>query len=206
MYVSSWCFTKPPCKPWKPHQQWMVQSLAEAQAGSETRVFLGHPAGSLLTASRVLASQMSSEKPAAAAWGMSTPAGAHPCAGLTLPVWVTASPESWCLPAPRGPSHARLLGHFLGLWFCTYLVCASAAGGRAHVWIPQEEYGCPPDSAEGLDQSHFSSPCTPGVPASASRKLWRGFYRPQRMSLTQVPPWALEIDKKGVAGVSAKGV
>lgn len=54
MYVSSWCFTKLPCKPWKPHQQWMAQSLAEAQAGSETRVFLGHPAGSLLTASRVL--------------------------------------------------------------------------------------------------------------------------------------------------------
>lgn len=65
------------------------------------------------------------------------------------------------------------------------------------MWIPQEEYGCPPDSAEGLDQSQFSSPGTLGVPASAGRKLWRGFYRAQRMSLTHVPLWALEIDKKG---------
>lgn len=64
----------------------------------------------------------------------------------------------------------------------------------------------PPGRAGGLGQPHSSSTCTPGVPTPAGSKLWRGFYRPQRLSLTHVPPWALETDKKGVAGESAKGV
>ena len=64
----------------------------------------GMPCRVLPTASRVLSSQMSSEKPAAATWGTSTPAGAHPRAGPTLPVWVAASPlrAGACL-SPEGP-------------------------------------------------------------------------------------------------------
>lgn len=191
----------------------MAQSLAEAQAGSETRVFLGRPSRSFLTASSVLSSQMSSEKPAAAIWGTSTPVGAHLRVGPTLPVWVATSPLSAgaCLhpegplTPPRGPSHTRPRGTreasssaaaSCAPWLREAGTRVDSSGG---VWMP-------PGRAGGLGQPRSSSTCTPGVPTPAGSKLWRGFYRPQRLSLTHVPPWALETDKKGVAGESAKGV
>lgn len=176
----------------------MAQSLAEAPAGSEARVFLGRPSGPFLTASRVFSSQMCSEKPAAAVWGTSAPAGAHPRAGPTLPVWVAASPERRRLPAPRGPSHTRPRGTreasgsaaaSCAPWLREAGTHVDSSGG---VWMP-------PGRAGGLGQPRSSSPCTPGVPTPAGSKLWRGFYRPQRVSLTHVPPWALETDKKGAA-------
>lgn len=121
----------------------MAQSLAEAQAGSETRVFLGRPSRSFLTASSVLSSQMSSEKPAAAIWGTSTPVGAHLRVGPTLPVWVATSPLSAgaCLhpegPLTRGPG---ALARPPALQLPRVL---PGCGRRAPVWIPQEECGCP---------------------------------------------------------------
>lgn len=146
----------------------MAQSLAEAPAGSEARVFLGRPSGP-------------SSQPhvcshhRCALRNLLQPSGERQLQRVPTPVRAPPSLSGW--PSTRAPAPACTQspltpgpGALARPPPCSCLVCSLAAGGGHPCGFLRRSVDAPRQGRRS-GPAPPSSPCTPGVPTPAGSKL-----------------------------------